>query len=678
MRAFLRNMSYQPDIPQLETIRTKQIAALRNIMNLNQPITNTMMMEPVWKILIIDKLGQDIISPLLSIKVLRDLGVTLHLLIGSKREPLTDVPVVYFISPSEENIDLLCDDLKNAMYSSFYINLISPLPRARLENLASAAVQGGTDGQVQKVVDQYLNFISLEDDLFVLRRYNEYSPMSYFAINDPSISDNQMSAFIDSVADGLFAVCATMGIVPIIRCPKDNAAELVAKRLDQKLRDNLRDARNNLFTVESVRAGQLNATRPLLLIADRSIDLATMLHHTWTYQALIHDILELDQNRVVITEKNGKKKEYDLSSGGTDKLWTKHKGSAFPLVAEAIQEDLEIYRSSEDEIKRLKHAMGMEGNDADEAMTSILSNTTAKLGSTVTSLSQLLEAKRLIDLHTNVATTLLDYIKLRKLDVLFELEQKVLQRSALEMPLLQFLSDISNPEDVLRVILINYLCQENMSKPELEEQLVFLRERAIDESAVRFVQKMRSVSQLGKTAPEEHQGAGTKTINMFNKLLSHSSRFVMEGVKNLVPKKHNLPLTRLLDTLVTPPSSSTVGINQMMGASQSNEGIELCYLDPKVMHAMSRDTSNAIRTRQTPPQDVILFVIGGGNYVEYQNLVDYGRSKGLQRVTYGCTELVNPRQFTDQYIFCYDIMLVDSTDLLDYTLLTYITTAAHY
>lgn len=38
-----------------------------------------------------------------------------------------------------------------------------------------------------------------------------------------------MATFIDSVADGLFAVCATMGIVPIIRCPKDNAAEHVAK-----------------------------------------------------------------------------------------------------------------------------------------------------------------------------------------------------------------------------------------------------------------------------------------------------------------------------------------------------------------------------------------------------------------------------------------------------------------
>ncbi|VDL65492.1 unnamed protein product [Nippostrongylus brasiliensis] len=616
------------------------LAALRNVINLNQPITNTMLMEPVWKILVMDKVGQDVISPLLPIKSLRDLGVTLHLLIGAKREALTDVPAVYFVSPTDENVDLLSEDLRRGMYDSFYINLISPLSRPKLENLASAAVHGGSEGQVQKIVDQYLNFISLEDDLFVLRRYSENSPMSYFAINDPSTSDDQMVNFIESVADGLFAVCATMGIVPIIRCPKDNAAEHVAKRLDQKLRDNLRDARNNLFTIESVRAGQLNATRPLLLIADRSADLATMLHHTWTYQALIHDVLDLDQNRVTIAEKTGRKKEFDMSSGGTDKLWTKHKGSAFPLVAEAVQEDLEAYRNSEDEIKRLKHAMGMDGTDADAAMTSLLSDTTAKLGSTVTSLPQLLEAKRLIDLHTNVATTLLDDIKQRKLDVLFELEQKILQHSPLEMPLLQLLSDITNPEDVLRVILINYLCQENMSK-----QLNFLRERGIDESAVRFVQKMRSISQLGKTAPEEHQGAGTKTINMFNKLLSHSSRFVMEGVKNLVPKKHNLPLTRMVDSLVTPPSSSTVGINQMIGSSQVNESSELCYLDPKVMHAI---TSNAVRARQPPPQDVILFVIGGGNYVEYQNLVDYGKSKNLQRVTYGCTELVNPKQFMDQ------------------------------
>jgi len=31
--------------------------------------------------------------------------------------------------------------------------------------------------------------------------------------------------------------------------------------------------------------------RPLLVILDRNMDLATPFHHTWTYQALVHDVL---------------------------------------------------------------------------------------------------------------------------------------------------------------------------------------------------------------------------------------------------------------------------------------------------------------------------------------------------------------------------------------------------
>ncbi|CAI2348293.1 unnamed protein product [Caenorhabditis sp. 36 PRJEB53466] len=645
---------------ELESLRTRQIVALRTMINLNESVVNSGVKEPIWKILILDKAGQDIISPLLPVKQLRDLGVTLHLLIGARREPLTDVPAVYFVSPTDENIDLMSEDLKKAMYDSFYCNFISPLARPRLESLASAAVHGGAVAQVQKVVDQYLNFISLEDDLFVLRRYNENSSLSYFAMNAPGITDLAVNSMLESIADGLFAVCATMGIVPIIRCPKGNAAEMVAKKLDQKLRDNLRDSRNNLFTMDGVRMGLLQTTRPLLVIGDRGADLATMLHHTWTYQALMHDVLELDQNRVTINSATGgKKKEYDMGTGGTDKLWNNHKGSAFPAVAEAVQEDLDAYRSSEEEIKRLKQAMGMSGESdaADEAMTSLLADTTAKLGSTVTSLPQLLEAKRLIDLHTNVATTLLDVIKERKLDVLFELEQKLLQHSQLDQPVTQFLSNISNQEDVLRVLIIAFLCQETVSQNSYDQMMSLLRERGIEESALKHVQKLKSISQLGSRAAnsahtEEHQGAGTKTISMFGKLLSHSSKFVMEGVKNLVPKEHNLPLTKMIDALNTPPSSagisSAVGINQMIGGSSQAPDVDetFCFFDPKLMHQPTKET--IIMARQQPAQDLILFVVGGGNYVEYQNLVDYGKRKNLVRVTYGCTELVNPTQFCDQ------------------------------
>lgn len=40
--------------------------------------------------------------------------------------------------------------------------------------------------------------------------------------------------------------------------------------------------------------------RPVLVILDRNIDLTVMFHHTWTYQALVHDLLNMHLNRVQV------------------------------------------------------------------------------------------------------------------------------------------------------------------------------------------------------------------------------------------------------------------------------------------------------------------------------------------------------------------------------------------
>ena len=52
------------------------------MLNLNQAQSKAKITEPVWKILIYDKYGQDIISPLISVKELRELGVTLHMYVN--------------------------------------------------------------------------------------------------------------------------------------------------------------------------------------------------------------------------------------------------------------------------------------------------------------------------------------------------------------------------------------------------------------------------------------------------------------------------------------------------------------------------------------------------------------------------------------------------------------------
>jgi sec1 family domain-containing protein 1 len=48
--------------------------------------------EPVWKFLIFDKLGQDVISSVLRVSDLREAGVTVHMQLKADRLQMEDVP----------------------------------------------------------------------------------------------------------------------------------------------------------------------------------------------------------------------------------------------------------------------------------------------------------------------------------------------------------------------------------------------------------------------------------------------------------------------------------------------------------------------------------------------------------------------------------------------------------
>ncbi|NXW28175.1 SCFD1 protein, partial [Phaetusa simplex] len=433
--------------------------ALKRMLNFNVPPVKNSTGEPVWKVLIYDRFGQDIISPLLSVKELRDMGITLHLLLHSDRDAIPDVPAVYFVMPTEENIDRMCQDLRNQLYESYYLNFISAISRSKLEDIANAAIGANAVTQVAKVFDQYLNFITLEDDMFVLCNQNK-ELVSYRAINRPDITDTEMETIMDTIVDSLFCFFVTLGAIPIIRCSRGTAAEMVAVKLDKKLRENLRDARNSLFTGDTLGAGQFSFQRPLLVLVDRNIDLATPLHHTWTYQALVHDVLDFHLNRVNLEESTGtesspagarpkkkNKKSYDLTA--SDKFWQKHKGSPFPEVAESVQQELESYRAQEDEVKRLKSIMGIEGED--EGAISMLSDNTAKLTSAVRG-----NKDSFIVLMLTLTLTLKQS---RKLDVYFEYEEKIMSKSTLDKSLLDMISDpdAGTPEDKMRLFLIYYI-----------------------------------------------------------------------------------------------------------------------------------------------------------------------------------------------------------------------------
>ncbi|XP_002732351.1 sec1 family domain-containing protein 1-like [Saccoglossus kowalevskii] len=387
--------------------------------------------------------------------------------------------------------------------------------------------------------------------------------------------------------------------------------------------------------------------RPLLVMLDRNMDLATPLHHTWTYQALAHDVLDLQLNQVVIEEtvespspsQSGarpkkKTKTYDLNP--KDKFWNQQKGSPFPTVAEAVQSELEGYRASEDEVKRLKSAMGLEGED--DSAISMISDNTAKITSAVSSLPELLERKRVIDMHTNIASAVLDHIKARKLDIYFEMEEKLMGKSSLDKSILDMINDpdAGTAEDKIRLFIIFYICGQSMTDVEFDQYASALEGAGCNLAPLYYVKRWKAYTKMAvSTTPNMYGGGGTKTVGMFSKLMSQGSSFVMEGVKNLVVKRHNLPVTKIVDAL--------------MEIKSNQETDDYRYFDPKMLRVTD---SSAIPRNRTPFQEALVFVVGGGNYIEYQNLVDYVKNKtgaGTSRhITYGCSELLNAAQFLRQ------------------------------
>lgn len=168
-----------------------------------------------WKILIYDNACRSIISPILSVQQLRRRGVTLHLLLNSEREPIPDVPAIYFCRPTKENLAIIAQDCAKGLYGRTHLNFVTKLDRSLMEEFAKLVVQSGSLETIASVHDQYLDYVCLEQHLFSLHKLN-----SYVLYNGSGATEGMMDQAMTEIAYGLFSVVASLGQIPVIRCPR--------------------------------------------------------------------------------------------------------------------------------------------------------------------------------------------------------------------------------------------------------------------------------------------------------------------------------------------------------------------------------------------------------------------------------------------------------------------------
>lgn len=632
-----------------------------------------------WKVLIYDRACRSIISPLLSVSDLRRKGVTLHLLIDSNREPIPDVPAVYFVEPTRANISIIAQDCALGLYRSAYLNFVTRLDRSLLEEFARLVVQSDSVHRVALVYDQYLDYVCLERNLFTLNK-----PNSYVLYNDPNTTEIQMEKAMLDVANGLLSVISTIGQLPVIRCARGGAPEMVARMLMGMISD-----RPMLFDRNKGRAGTAGASgaahrRPLMVIMDRNADLITPVQHTSTYQALIDDVLRHKANRVEfdakVEEPNGRikaiPKRFDLDAD-EDPFYSRHKFNPFPEAIESNGAELQNVTAKTEEI-RSKAAGGSESN-MPGASTMFSANAasptgTSDLATAVDSLPALIERKRQLEVHTSILQAVMTEVASRDIPQFYELESALAtgvyknDPTKAKRDVLELVGDSAKGKvaDKIRLVVV-YCLATAAPGSDVDEVLGKLREsltgtgfsgnppqrlERMDEemlsqglSAIEYLKRMRSMNmismmsdQLSAMEESSYAGVGSSASgDMLSTLMKSATNQATgllakatERVSSMLGKVHKHHVTCVVENLA----------NQKSGT----EDDEYLYLDPRISSRGGEVNLAEIRQIcRAPVGEIVAFVIGPGSYSEHANL-----NQTLPDVIYGATEICSAEAFLQQ------------------------------
>lgn len=113
---------------------------------------------------------------------------------------------------------------------------------------------------------------------------------------------------------------------------------------------------------------------------------------------------------------------------------------------------------------------------------------------------------------------------------------------------------------------------------------------------------------------------------------------IITGVKNFMPARKELTITRLVEALMEPSTAA---------AQALSDTDDYLLFDPRATRGRNVQSSRS----RSQYQESVVFVVGGGGYVEYSNLQEWAsRSQrdgggGGKKITYGSTEILNPTAF---------------------------------
>ncbi|KAH0586270.1 hypothetical protein H2248_007518 [Termitomyces sp. 'cryptogamus'] len=284
---------------------------------------------PTMKVLLLDSHTTPIVSLATTQSTLLSHQVYLTDRIDNKkRDRMPHMKCVCFLQSNEDSLAALEAELGEPKYGEYYLYFSNILNKTAIERLAEA-----DEYEVVKEVQEYFaDYAPLLPCLFSFNHTPTSSKPLYGS--SPNIWDNKA---LEQTVKELTAVLLSLKKKPIIRYEKMSG---MAKKLASEVQHRIR-SEPSLFDF------RLAQVAPLLLILDRRNDPVTPLLSQWTYQAMVHELLGIQNGRVdmkMVPDIRPELAEILLTTN-TDPFFQAHYLATFGDLGTSLKDYVQSYQS---------------------------------------------------------------------------------------------------------------------------------------------------------------------------------------------------------------------------------------------------------------------------------------------------------------------------------------------
>ncbi|EDO39542.1 predicted protein [Nematostella vectensis] len=487
------------------------------------------------------------------------------------RETMKHLKAICFLRPTPENIDHLCSELKSPKYGVYYIYFSNFVPKASIRALAEA-----DDQEVVREVQEY---------------YADYFAISphVFSLNSPaSMKGGQWDIdSLDRSCEGVLALLLSLKKCPMIRYQQSSE---VAHRLAERIRQKI-NGEAKLFDFRRP------DVPPLLLILDRRDDPVTPLLNQWTYQAMVHELLTIRNNRVDLSKCPDVARDLQevVMSAEHDEFYQKNMYLNFGEIGQNIKTLMDDFQQHVKSNQKLESISDMKNFVENYPQFKKMSGTVSKHVTMVSELSRLVSDRCLLDVS--------------------EIEQELAcqndHSAALQNIRRLMANDKVSELDLLRVVMIYALRYERHTNNDVSTLVNMLARRGVGEQYKRLV-----------PAIVQYAGRSVRGSDLFgqNKTPLSLTRKILKGLKGVenIYTQHAPLLSETIDGLIK---------GRLKDAQF-----------PYMGHAQLRDR----------PQDIIVFIVGGATYEEAQAVYNINKTQPGIKVILGGTTIHNCRSFLEE------------------------------